>query len=222
MKSSKVFWRLTKTYLEACGGNFNLGTRVLDVGVGWGRNYRWILRDLPASNIVGIDVDPKAIQTCRGAMPYGNFRLVAPTDDYPIDGGKYDIVIAYSVFSHLSERAATSVLNAIHRVLKQNAIVALTTFRCAHIDVWSQQTEVAVYGELLASADFNRIEWWERATEGQHLYLQTGGGDPSRPAESYGEAVVPKGWFERQSGFRLVSFERRKDLPQSYVVLQRL
>jgi len=215
----KVFWRLTTNYLRSSNGDISVeDIKVLDVGVGWGRIYRWLLRDVSPRNLVGVDVDSKAIAMCTTAMPYGQFVTVSPGQPYP--GAPYDLAVAYSVFSHLSETAARSVLHCARAALRPNGLMALTTLRPAHIDVWAGQTTAPYYGEQLAAQNFDRVEWWERATDGQHLYVQTGGGDPSRPPDAYGEAVVPKSWWEHVDGFKLVAFERRNDLPQSYVVLQ--
>jgi SAM-dependent methyltransferase len=216
----KVFWRLTRNYLNSAGSAFNASTRILDLGVGWGRNYRWLLRDIHPKNIVGIDVDPKTIELCKRSMPYGQFLHVPPGGPYPTEGAQFDLAVAYSVFSHLSEDTAKSVLRLARAAMRPGALFALTTLRPAHIEVWAKQTESPFYGDLLAAIRFDRFEWWERASEGQHLYLQTGGGDPTRPADSYGEAVVPKGWWERVEDFRLVSYERPIGLPQSYIVLR--
>lgn len=216
----KVFWRLTRKYLSNFGSDIRPSTRILDVGVGWGRNYRWLLRDLPPSNIVGIDVDQKAVETCRASMPYGQFIAVSPGQAYPIQDGLFDLVIAYSVFSHLSESAAKSILRLARSAMRPHAFLALTTLRPAHIEVWAQSAGTPHFRELLAANNFDRSQWWKRSAEGQHLYLPTGGGDPSRPSDSYGEAIVPKQWWENVEDFKLITFDLPNDLPQSYVILQ--
>jgi hypothetical protein len=38
--------------------------------------YRYLLREFNPDNIVGMDVLPEAIDTCRHAMPFGTFHLI--------------------------------------------------------------------------------------------------------------------------------------------------
>ncbi|WP_375457738.1 class I SAM-dependent methyltransferase [uncultured Enterovirga sp.] len=221
-KETALFWNLTRNAMAETGNGIHAGTRVVDVGVGWGRTYRWMLRDLEARNIRGLDVDIAAVDMCRTAMPDGDFRHISPSDAYPVDGGLFDLALYYSVFSHLSEAAARGALEHARQALNPNGLVALTTLRMAHIDLWDRHRSEGRYLDALNACQFDRVEWWERAAEGQHLYVPTGGGDPSRPAETYGEAVVPKGWWETVDGYRLLKFERLTGLPQVYVVLQKV
>lgn len=215
----KVFWRLTKNHLQsATGKQLTDDVKVLDLGVGWGRFYRWLLRDISPKNIVGVDVDSEAVDMCRTSMPYGQFFTVPPGQRYP--EAPFDLAIAYSVFSHLSEAAARSTLRCARSAMRPNGLMALTTLRPAHIELWARHAPLSYRGELLVASKFDRVEWWERATEGEYLYLPTGGGGPSRPTDFFGEAVVPKRWWESVEEFKLITFERPSDLPQSYVVLQ--
>jgi SAM-dependent methyltransferase len=220
-KEAAAFWGLTQRAMRDVQLPLSHNTRIIDIGVGWGRVYRWALRDVSIDKIVGIDVDPKAIEICMNAMPGGRFQHVPPDSLYPIDNGLYDLGISYSVFSHLSEGTANSVLATAKKALKPGGLLALTTFRPAHIDVWDRQNSSLPRPDVLVKCGFDRIEWWQKATEGAHLYVPTGGGDPTRPADAYGEAVVPKGWWEKVEGYRLVTFERPSELPQAFVVLQR-
>ncbi len=217
------FWRYTQKAMANDNQFLNEKSRVLDIGVGWGRLYRWALRDLSPSQIVGIDVDEEAIKMCREAMPYGDFRYIPTGAPYPTEEGKFDLAFLFSIFSHLSEASAKSVLKDIHGALKPKGFLALTTLRTAHIDRWdSLKLTSEFYAECLNKCNFERTEWWDLAAEGHHLYVPTGGGGPSRPEDSYGEAVVPKGWWEKVEGFKLVEFTRYPNMAQAYVVLQKL
>jgi SAM-dependent methyltransferase len=215
----KIFWRLTKNHLQSSTGKKPTDeTKVLDIGVGWGRFYRWLLRDVSPKNIVGVDVDSEVVDLCMTSMPYGRFFTVPSGQRYP--EAPYDLAIAYSVFSHLSEAAARSTLRCARAALRPNGLMALTTLRPAHIETWAREAPLPYRGDLLAARGFDRVKWWERATDGEHLYLPTGGGSPSRSPDFFGEAVVPKRWWEHVDGFKLVTCDRLSGLPQSYIVLQ--
>lgn len=220
-KEPSIFWANAKRALAADGRPLSKRSKLLDVGVGWGRLYRWALRDFPIKNIEGIDVDSGAIEMCKAAMPSGNFTAVSPDGDYPFRQGSFDLAFLYSVFSHLSEDTARSTLGKISKVLKPGGHVALTTLRLAHIDVWDRQQSDQYYAPALKRVNFDRNSWWEDAAEGRHMYVPIGGGDDSRPEDSYGEAVVPKLWWASLAEFDLVEFSRGTGLPQVFVVLRK-
>jgi SAM-dependent methyltransferase len=216
-REASLFWARTKSVMKSIDRPMTRDTRVLDVGVGWARLYRWALRDIDLSNLTGVDIDPRAIAMCREAIPDGDFRLVNRGQPYPRG---YDLGILYSVFSHLSEAGAHSVLAAAREALVPGGLLALTTLKPAHIDVWHGQRNAPFFSDYLSRAQFDRQRWWERAEAGEYLYVPTGGGDETRPAEAYGEAVVPKGWWEGVEGYRLVTYETADEQPQTYVALQ--
>jgi SAM-dependent methyltransferase len=73
--------------------------RILDFGCGCGRVVRrWA--GLPAE-IVGTDLHPGAIAWCRRNLPFGRFFANDIAPPLPFEGGKFDLVYALSVFTHL-------------------------------------------------------------------------------------------------------------------------
>ena len=48
------------------------------------------------------------IQVCKQTFPAANFETVEPFPPTSLPAGSFDLVFAYSVFSHLSEAAATA------------------------------------------------------------------------------------------------------------------
>lgn len=140
LKNAGIFFNHVKNAMQRINYPLTPHSRVLDVGVGWGRIYRWALRDIHIENLVGIDVDPSAVDMCKSMMPCGNFHYVPLGHAYPAEKGLYNLVFLYSVFSHLSEEAAIIVLKDIHEALEPGGCLALTTLRLAHIDVWDSLT----------------------------------------------------------------------------------
>ncbi|NBW10306.1 MAG: class I SAM-dependent methyltransferase [Caulobacteraceae bacterium] len=214
-----IFWTRIKEVMAAQGRPLNKDTRVLDLGVGWGRIYRWMLRDLPASNLTGIDIDPKTIAMCSEMMPYGDFRHVPAGAPYPTG---YDLATAYSVFSHVNDEVAYAILAEFHRALNPGGFVAVTTLVPDHVNVWASQVDEEPFKTFLANAKFDKAEWLDRVAKGGHLYVPTGGGDPARPSETYGEAVAPEGWWTTVEGFKLVEYSQPLWLPQALVILQKI
>jgi len=100
--------------------------RVLDYGCGWGRLMRMLYRYVPARQITGLDPWPPSLERCEQTGVHGNVKLI----DYvprslPVEGA-YDIIFAYSVFTHISERAQAAVLKAMRSVIKPDGLLALT------------------------------------------------------------------------------------------------
>jgi SAM-dependent methyltransferase len=199
---------------------------LLDFGVGWGRLYRLLLNHVSPSNLVGVDIDQECIDLCRAAMPYGTFGKSEPMPPLPNSPIDLDIVYAYSVFSHLAEHAFDSWIRAFHKILKPGGLFVFTTLIEAHLDVWHQQQngDDPYYRSSLKAAGFDHATWKLRAAKGDFLYVPTGGGD-TRDGSFYGEAIVTRRYVEKicpVEGYALRAFEVTKDLPQAYVVLQRL
>lgn len=126
MQQGNVFVdRMFEVYGRARKVDFDK-IRVLDYGCGWGRLMRLLYRYVPTSNITGLDPWPPSLERCRETRVRGDLRTI----DYipkslPVKG-PYDLIFAYSVFTHISERAQTAVLDALHRVIRPDGLLALT------------------------------------------------------------------------------------------------
>src|SRR5712692_4214174 len=56
------FYQVIKRQCRELGHPLSPETRILDFGCGWGRIFRFFLKDVPAKNLLGVDVDPEIIQ----------------------------------------------------------------------------------------------------------------------------------------------------------------
>ena len=91
---------------------------ILDFGCGWGRILRFFLKDLDPKYVHGVDVEPSAIAECRDTKVPGDIQLIAPHGPLPFSKDTFQIVYAYSVFTHLPEQAAAHWMREIKRILK--------------------------------------------------------------------------------------------------------
>ena len=109
-------------------GELRPAHRVLDFGCGWGRVIRFFLKDVEALNLVGVDVNPKAVEACKNTNPWCQFELCDVFPPAPLESESFDLIHAYSVFSHLSEEAHLQWLAEFERLLKPGGMVLVTTF----------------------------------------------------------------------------------------------
>ncbi|MDP1622345.1 MAG: class I SAM-dependent methyltransferase [Bacteroidales bacterium] len=128
MKQSVSFLKTTVgKYHEIAGKPLNRG-HVLDFGCGWGRLIRLLYKYVPAESIYGVDPWDQSIDLCHQTHLHGNIAL----SDYlpvslPVPSSiKFDLVIAFSVFTHLSERAFNACAEVIQQYMSPNGVLALT------------------------------------------------------------------------------------------------
>ncbi len=214
--------------LVSASGRFGEGigrdVRLLDFGVGWGRLYRILLNRVLPKNLIGVDIDEGCIQFCKEAMPYGVFVKNEASVPLQFETNYFDIVYAYSVFSHLAENAFTAWVKEFRRVLRPGGLLIFTTLKDAHLEVWRHQSTGADpwFASYLKNADFDHKEWQQKLEQGDFLYVPTGGGS-LRDSSFYGEAIVTRKYLEKVSrnlGYAVRVFEDGGELPQSFVVMQ--
>lgn len=106
-------------FVDALAGYRELASlsRMLDWGCGCGRLSRLFLRAHPNLEIHGCDIDTEAVDWCCGNIGGGHFRAVDPMPPTTYDDGAFDLVIGYSVLSHLMPDAQFAWLAEIRRLL---------------------------------------------------------------------------------------------------------
>lgn len=220
------FYRAVKALCADHGHPLGADTRLLDFGTGWGRYSRIFMKEIAPDNITGVDVDPSLVQVCRSTFPYCNFEVVPPFPPTELGAGQFDLVIAYSVFSHLSEAAATAWIEEFARILAPGGMIAITTQGRRFIDYCEhirRSGEITHPWHLKLAQSFTDVEACQAAYErGEFLYSATGGGD-ARPSSFYGEALVPPGFVERVWSRFLepVAFIDDGSLPQALIVMRK-
>lgn len=100
---------------------------MLDYGCGWGRLIRLLYKYTPPARIYGVDPWDKSIDICKES----GIRADLAVSDYlpktlPFEGKKFDLIYAFSVFTHLSERAATMALAACRERIKNDGMMVIT------------------------------------------------------------------------------------------------
>lgn len=201
--------------------------RIVDFGGGWGRILRFFLRDVASDRLVLTDCLNDAIECAKSLSPTYKIIKNEVNPPLPIGRSSVDAFYAFSVFSHLNERATRNWLAHFSELLTNGGKVFITTRGSTHIDsVQSIQngsmvsslkgavkkligrgTEPAHIARLrteLPSADIIRT----RLDRGEFQFYPMGG-KAELSDDFYGETWIPEKWVTdncRSLGFR--TYER--------------
>ncbi len=182
------FYRTVKTLCADQDHPLTATTRLLDFGTGWGRYARIFMKEISPDNIVGVDVDPSLIDVCRSTFPYCSFEVVPPTPPTQLQADGFDLVIAYSVFSHLSEAAATAWIEEFARILAPGGMIAITTQGRGFIEYCEQirrTGEITHPWHLKLAQSFTDVAACHAAYDrGEFLYSATGVAMRAPPAST--------------------------------------
>jgi ubiquinone/menaquinone biosynthesis C-methylase UbiE len=114
---------------KACDANdrpLGAETRILDFGVSWGRIIRFFLKDTDAANLHGVDVNDEYLAAARDSGCQATLQKITPLGTLPYSDESFDLVYAYSVFTHLPENDQDHWLAEIRRVTKPGGILVAT------------------------------------------------------------------------------------------------
>ena len=120
------FEKLRRHFAQITGRRLE-GTRILDYGCGYGMMLRLLYYLTDPCRIAGCDPGERSIRLCEDA----GIRCRLDVTDYlpatlPYDDETFDLIVAFSVFTHTSRRAAATALEAIRPVVKSDGLLALT------------------------------------------------------------------------------------------------
>jgi ubiquinone/menaquinone biosynthesis C-methylase UbiE len=161
------------------------GVKLLDFGAGWGRITRLLLRSTAPENLYGIDVDERLVAVGRELLPGLNFEQLASGGSLPYDDSQFDVVVANSVFSHLSLDFHLFYIKEIARVMRKGGLLLATTLSQRHFETaMASETTQAWLSRILPDADYVR----KRLSEGKFVH-----GDTRRWA-GYGMTYIAESW----------------------------
>ena len=182
-----------------CNHPISRSSRVLDFGCGWGRTLRFFLRDLPAGNLLGLDVMPLAIDLCKHTNPWCDFRLTSAMPPTNLSSRSFDLIYLYSVFSHLSEEAVDAWVTEFARLMKPGGVLIATTWYRHYIEMCEQSrhrpTPGTHPGSVLAfTGDLQ--QWFSKYDRGEICHSPVGGGE-ALASSYYGETCIPVAYVQR-------------------------
>jgi hypothetical protein len=200
---------------------------ILDFGGGWGRILRFFLKDFPADKLLLADCLTDAIEHAKGLNP--PFKIIQNDikPPLPIDNDSVDVAYAFSVFSHLSEKAARNWITDIGLRLVSGGKLFITTRGKDHLagvrHMKSQTPGTVEKLKSLARRALGKSDHVEAIrtrlpsagtieqllNEGIFQFYPTGGGGELSDS-FYGEAWMPERWVREKCkslGFSSYEFQ---------------
>lgn len=230
------FYRVIRAYCQQLGAPLQPGQRILDFGCGWGRTARFFFRNTASQNFYGVDVDPEMIDFCRTNLHHGNYQTIQPTPPASFDDQSFNIIYAYSVFSHLAEPVARAWIQEFARILKPGGILLATTQGRSFLDLCESkqgQQHETQWHNILAHAFLPIAAAKQAYDDGKFLFEPSGPNDPAalRNRSYYGESIIPPTYIQREFGphLNLIEFvpeqtfleKAQTRLPQALFVMQK-
>ena len=159
--------------------------RLLDYGAGWGRITRLFLRSFAPQHISAVDVDERLVASGEELLPGLDFQRIDSGGKLPYPDDTFDVVVANSVFSHLSEGLQIRTLSELSRVTKPDGLLLLTVLNPDHYARWllSDRPRRWINGVL---GEESAVQ--ARLAKGELVFGVTG------KWPDYGIAVIPEGW----------------------------
>jgi 2-polyprenyl-3-methyl-5-hydroxy-6-metoxy-1,4-benzoquinol methylase len=99
---------------------------ILDYGCGWGRLIRLLYKYISVENIYGVDPWDESIRICNQHGVKGNLAI---SEYVPVSlpfERPFDLIFAFSVFTHLSEKTVHTVLATLRKYISPEGILVIT------------------------------------------------------------------------------------------------
>ena len=217
---ASVFYSAVKDYSEKLdnpmisGSEFN-GSCLLDFGCGWGRFLRFFWRDVNPERLYGVDIRKDTLEACRDTEVQAHLRLTSPDGQLPFKSESFSHIIAYSVFSHLSEQTHRHWLSELARVAGPGCVFVCTVQPRRFLDFIAAIEETSsLWLEWLKLHQCEVDENKRKYDDGEYVFLPAGGG--CHPAATmYGDTVIPEGYI-RSEWSSLFSIQEYIDDPERF------
>ncbi|HLB18226.1 MAG TPA: class I SAM-dependent methyltransferase [Gaiellaceae bacterium] len=126
LRSGKQHADLVRDVLREQGAEIEDLGALLDWGCGCGRVLRqW--SGLPGARVFGCDINPKMIQWCAANLDFAEVSVTELEPPLPYADSTFDLIYAFSVFTHLSEQLQQEWMSECLRVLRPGGYLLIST-----------------------------------------------------------------------------------------------
>ena len=225
------YYREVMRYYRFGQGSFSESSTLLDFGCGWGRILRPFMRDFLPNNIFAMEPHPARVREARMHNPYVNIIQSPYLPPVSCRDESFDLIVSWSVFSHLDEFSTRKWFSEFWRILKPGGVIAVTTQGRSFIEqcdtarkrISAGEKDLHPWMHALAKSFVDRERYDEEYTKGYYLFSGTSGTIPDVRAR-YGEAIIPPLFVKNAlaEGWDFIDhMDDPKRLPQALIVLQR-
>lgn len=127
LRQTLTFVRSASVRYQQLTGRSLQDASILDFGCGYGRIMRLMAFFSSPRDIWGVDPWDQSISICRQDRMFGNLAI----SDYlprtlPVGTRKFDLIYAFSIFTHLSERTTRLALATLGDYLSEDGLLVVT------------------------------------------------------------------------------------------------
>jgi SAM-dependent methyltransferase len=217
------FYRFIKSNIEL---NANGTGRFLDYGCGWGRMARPFMRHFDLDKMFAFEPHLLLATIARSLNPYVCVLAGGFTPDGSIPKNWFDLIVGWSIFSHLSRVSFKEWLREISDVLKPGGVGVFTTWGLrflhrlqAEKKELEEGREIHWYSKVCIEAAGDISERTAEYERGEFVWF-TESGSPS-----YGEAFISELALrqiidEDRLPLQIISFDT-SSLPQDVFLVRR-
>lgn len=126
----------------------------LDFGSGWGRIIRPFMRDFPLKNLFGYEPDTRFCIIARSHNPCVTFINGSYLPDGTLPRRNFDLIVSFSVFSHLSFFCAESWIRELCEITTINGRIVFTTWGLRFLERLKREKELLANGQ--------EIHWYSK------------------------------------------------------------
>jgi ubiquinone/menaquinone biosynthesis C-methylase UbiE len=179
-------------------------TKILDFGVSWGRIIRFFLKDTDAEYLHGVDISERYLNAARDTGCQAKLARIDPLGALPYPDASFDLVYAYSIFTHLPENVQNHWLAEIRRVLTPGGIFVATVEPPRFIDFFKtvdpNDETLHLWHRMMATKIAKDPQIRTRLIETGFSYIPG--------SETYGDTVVTPEYVRRHWGqyFEVLDF----------------
>jgi SAM-dependent methyltransferase len=126
LRSGREHADLIERLLAADGSSVADLDSCLDFGCGCGRVLRHWSR-LPRTRVFGCDIDRRMVAWCEAHLPFADVRVTPLAPPLPYEDDAFDLVYAFSVFTHLPEDLQHGWIGELTRVTGEGGRIVFST-----------------------------------------------------------------------------------------------